>query len=124
MEPELVVEALDAQTNAQETQVLKKSIRFRQVPDRYGFLLERDVLPIDEEPTPYHEAIFDIDSDKWFEVMRSEMDAMHVNQVWTLVEPPEMVKPIRCKWVFKRKIDKDGKVQTYKARLVAKGYNQ
>ena len=56
--------------------------------------------------------------------MRSEMDVVHVNQVWALVEPPEQVKPIGCKWAFKRKTDMDGKVQTYMARLVAKGYNQ
>ena len=56
--------------------------------------------------------------------MRFEMDAMYVNQVCTLVDPLERVKLIGCKWVFKRKIDMDGKVQMYKARLVAKGYNQ
>ena len=34
------------------------------------------------------------------------------------------VKPIGCKWVFKKKTDMEGKVVTYKARLVAKGYRQ
>ncbi|KAK8557131.1 hypothetical protein V6N13_035235 [Hibiscus sabdariffa] len=56
--------------------------------------------------------------------MRSEMDSMSDNQVWTLVEPPEGVKPIGCKWVFKKKTDMDGNVQTYKGRLVAKGFRQ
>ncbi|KAK8980873.1 hypothetical protein V6N11_048003 [Hibiscus sabdariffa] len=56
--------------------------------------------------------------------MRSEMDSMSVNQVWTLVEPPEGIKPIGCKWVFKKKTDMDGNVQTYKGRLVAKGFQQ
>ncbi|KAK8569112.1 hypothetical protein V6N12_007644 [Hibiscus sabdariffa] len=56
--------------------------------------------------------------------MRSEMDSMSDNQVWTLVEPPEGIKPIGCKWVFKKKTDMDGNVQTYKGRLVAKGYRQ
>ena len=44
--------------------------------------------------------------------------------MWTLVDPPEGVKPIGCKLVFKRKRDADEKVQTYKAHLVAKGYHQ
>ena len=56
--------------------------------------------------------------------MKSEMESMSVNQVWTLVESPEGVKPIGCKWVFKKKTDIHGNVQTYKGRLVAKGFRQ
>ena len=56
--------------------------------------------------------------------MKSEMESIYANQVWTLVNPPEGVKPIGFKWVFKKKIDVDGNVQTYKARLVAKGLKQ
>ena len=52
------------------------------------------------------------------------MDSMYANQVWTLVDPPEGIVHIRCKWIFKRKIGADGKVETYKARLVAKGFRQ
>ena len=37
---------------------------------------------------------------------------------------PEGIKPIGCKWVYKRKRGADGKVETFKARLVAKGYMQ
>ena len=54
--------------------------------------------------------------------MKSEMDSMHDYQVWNLVDPPEGIKPIGCKWVFKKKIDVEGNVITYKAWLVAKGY--
>ncbi|PKI73152.1 hypothetical protein CRG98_006439 [Punica granatum] len=56
--------------------------------------------------------------------MRSEMESMYTNQVWTLVDPPEGVKPIGCKWVFKKKTDMDGNVITFKGRLVAKGFRQ
>ncbi|KAK8694820.1 hypothetical protein V6N13_072364 [Hibiscus sabdariffa] len=49
---------------------------------------------------------------------------MSENQVWTLVEPSEGIKPIGCKWVFKKKTDMDGNVQTYKGRLVAKGFRK
>ena len=72
-------------------------MRSRQVPKRYEFLLERDVLPINDEPTTYEEAISDIHSNKWLEAIRFEMDAMHVNQVWSLVDPLEKVKPIVSK---------------------------
>ncbi|CAL8988191.1 unnamed protein product, partial [Prunus brigantina] len=66
----------------------------------------------------------DIDSKKWQEAMKSEMDSMYANQVWTLVDPPQGIVPIGNKWIFKRKMGSDGKVETYKARLVAKGYKQ
>ena len=49
---------------------------------------------------------------------------MHQNQVWYLVDPPEGIVPIGCKWIFKKKIGVDGQVDTLKARLVAKGYPQ
>ena len=37
---------------------------------------------------------------------------------------PEGFRPIGCKWIYKRKKEADGKVETFKARLVAKGYTQ
>ena len=37
---------------------------------------------------------------------------------------PNDIKPIRCKWFYKRKRGIDGKVETFKARLMAKGYTQ
>ncbi|PKI50107.1 hypothetical protein CRG98_029503 [Punica granatum] len=49
------------------------------------------------------------DSEKWLEAMRSEMESMYTNQVWTLVDPPEGVKSIGCKWVFKKKTDMEVK---------------
>ena len=35
-----------------------------------------------------------------------------------------MVKPIGCKWVYKRKRRADEKVKNFKVKLVAKGYSQ
>ena len=56
--------------------------------------------------------------------MNHEMESMYSNSVWSLVEAPEGVKPIGCKWIYKRKRESDGKVETFKAKLVAKGYTQ
>ncbi|KAK8565437.1 hypothetical protein V6N12_058999 [Hibiscus sabdariffa] len=94
-----------------------RSTRERHEPERYGFLVTThgDVILVDQdEPKTYQEAVSSPDSEKWLEAMRSEMDSMSENQVWTLVEPPQGVKPIGCKWVFKKKTDMDGNVQTYK----------
>ena len=64
----------------------------------------------------------DVDKDEWLKAMNSEMDSMHSNSVWKLEDLPEGVKPIGCKWIYKRQRGVDGKVETFKARLVAKGY--
>ena len=44
------------------------------------------------------------------------------NGVWDLVELPEGVKPIGCKWIFKTKQDSKGNIIRYKACLVTKGF--
>ena len=76
---------------------------------RYGFVIENNEAQIiqNDEPLTYTEAIQSIDSDKWQEAMESEIDSMYVNQVWSLVDAPEGVNPIGCKWVYKKKIGED-----------------
>ncbi|KAL0427810.1 UNVERIFIED_CONTAM: Secreted RxLR effector protein [Sesamum latifolium] len=66
----------------------------------------------------------DINSDKWLEAMKSEMDSMGSNQVWTLVDPPKGVRPVGCKWVYKRRLGAEREATAFKARLVAKEYTQ
>ena len=84
-----------------------------------------DVLLLDnDEPKTYKEAVMGSDSKKWLEAMRSELKSMADNHVWNLIEPLDEVRPIECKWDFKKKIDVDGNVHIYKARLVAKGFRQ
>ncbi|KAL0439742.1 UNVERIFIED_CONTAM: Retrovirus-related Pol polyprotein from transposon TNT 1-94 [Sesamum latifolium] len=102
--------------------VLRRSSRVSQQPERYGFLGLTGQL--DNDTKTYGEAMSDIDSEKWIEAMKFEMDSMSSNKVWTLVDPPKGVKPVGCKWVYKRKFGADGEVTTFKARLVAKGYTQ
>ena len=77
-----------------------------------------------DEPLTYQDVVNSPDSKRWLEVKKSKMESMYENKVWTLVDPFEGVKPIECKWVFKKKTDMDGKVHTYKARLVVKGFKQ
>ena len=86
-------------------------------PKRYGFIIENNEAQViqNDEPLTYTEAIQSSDSDKWQEAMESEIDSMYVNQVWSLVDAPEGVNPIGCKWVYKKKIGADGQVETYKA---------
>ncbi|KAG8497104.1 hypothetical protein CXB51_008305 [Gossypium anomalum] len=127
IEQQQIPQQIKEQVTAIETQPPCRSLRECHAPERYGFLITThgDILLIDQdEPSTYQEAVASPDSEKWLEAMRSEIDSMYENQVWTLVDPPEGVKPIGCKWVFKKKTDIDGNVQTYKGRLVAKGFHQ
>ena len=111
------------QVSNTQVSTLRRSDRVSHPPERYvGHIRGEDVEDID--PQTYEEAIMSIDSGKWKEAMNSEMDSMYSNKVWNLVDAPEGIVPIGCKWIFKKKIGVDGKVETYKARLVAKGYRQ
>lgn len=77
------------------------------------------------EPSTYSEAVTSVDSNKWMTAMHDEMESLEKNGTWELVKLPSEKKPIRCKWIFKKK---EGVTLTeevrYKARLVAKGYSQ
>ena len=88
-------------------------------------LTETQVVILDdgvEDPLSYKQAMNDVDKDQWVKAMDLEMKSMYFNSVWELVDLPEGVKPIGCKWIYNRKRDLAGKLQTSKARLVAKGY--
>ncbi|TYK25899.1 gag/pol protein [Cucumis melo var. makuwa] len=50
----------------------------------------------------------DVDRDQWIKAMELEIESMFFNSVWTLVDQPNNVKPIGCKWIYKRKRDQAG----------------
>ena len=106
---------------------LRRSGRTSRKPSRYLLLGESyQAITIDseEDPVNYKEAPEDVDAQEWLKAMDREMESMYSNSVWSLVEAPKGVKPIGCKWIYKRKRRPYGKVETFKARLVAKGYTQ
>ncbi|XP_070014731.1 nucleoporin nup211-like [Nicotiana sylvestris] len=60
----------------------------------------------------------------WVQAMQEELDQFSKNQVWKLIPKPDNVSVIGTKWVFRNKLNEDGKVIRNKARLVAQGYSQ
>ena len=62
----------------------------------------------------------------WQQTMNEELDALHKNHTWDMVDLPPGQSIIGCRWVYKIKIKTkaDGSVERYKARLVAKGFTQ
>jgi hypothetical protein len=81
------------------------------------------VYLVDDTPSTTEEAYSSTDVDSWKEAIRSEMDSIMSNATWEIVERPYGCKPIRSKWVFKKKLSPDGTIERYKARLVIKGYS-
>ncbi|RVW23482.1 Retrovirus-related Pol polyprotein from transposon TNT 1-94 [Vitis vinifera] len=73
------------------------------------------------DPTTFEEVV---QSSKWRATMDLEIEAIEKNGTWELTDLPEGVKKIGVKWVFKTKLNENGKVDKCKARLVAKGYAQ
>ena len=54
--------------------------------------------------------------------MEEEMQSLHKNQIWELVELPKGKRAIWCKWVYKKKESvSENEGQKFKARLVEKG---
>ncbi|XP_019099760.1 PREDICTED: uncharacterized protein LOC109132543 [Camelina sativa] len=56
--------------------------------------------------------------------MRKEIDALELNETWTLERLPPGVKALGSKWVYRLKFNSDGTLERYKARLVAFGNHQ
>ena len=54
-----------------------------------------------DELTTSKEAVMGPDSVK-MAIRHKIRDSIHIrNQVWNLVLPPEGMKPIKCKWIYK-----------------------
>jgi hypothetical protein len=106
---------------------LRRSDRERRLPERYSpsnFRSNFALSITDEDPRTIREAVDSEDGNLWKRAMEEEMASLDKNEAWDLVEFPTGRKPTGSKWVFKTKMNMEGKVEKYKARLVAKGYSQ
>ena len=74
-------------------------------------------------PTTYNDALKSNKATKCQNAMRDEMTALHDNDMFELVTPPEGRQIVGGKWVFAVKTGPEGE-ETHKARYVAKGYSQ
>jgi len=72
----------------------------------------------------FKEAMQFKDAILWKEAINDEMSSLNQNHTWELVDVPSGVKPISCKWIFKKKLRSDGTIEKYKERLVANGFSQ
>lgn len=63
---------------------------------------------LEYDPSTYNKVVNDVDAVPWVESMKSELESIYSNNVWSFVKAPNKIKPIGCKWVYKRKIMMDG----------------
>nr|GEX05167.1 retrovirus-related Pol polyprotein from transposon TNT 1-94 [Tanacetum cinerariifolium] len=68
------------------------------------------------EPKNVNEALKD---ESWVVSMQEELNQFIANDIWELVPLPLSQSVIGTKWVFRKKLDKNGIVSRNKARLVA-----
>ena len=67
----------------------------------------------------YAKALKSKDVDEWQKACQYEIDALHKNDTWELVNLPTGHKTVKSKWVFKLKAD-----GCFCTQLVAKGFMQ
>ena len=66
----------------------------------------------------------DTHSRKWLSAMQDEMDSLHENHTYELVELLKGKRALRNNWVYKLKPGDGGNPPRYKARIVVKGFQQ
>ena len=94
------------------------------IPSDYIVYLQENHIGAEKDPKTFSQALSCKESDLWYNAMKDELDSMKSNEVWDLVELPQGVKAISCKWVYKTKRDSLGNNERYKVRLIAKGFTQ
>ena len=73
------------------------------------------------EPKSYKEASMD---EFWVNAMKEELSQIEKNKTWELVSRPNDKNVIGAEWVFRNKLDENGKISRNMARLVCKCYAQ
>ena len=81
----------------------------------------RSLLAIDGSDLNYTTASRGADKLKWMKAMDEEIESITEQKVFMEVKCPPNVKPIRTRWHYRIKLDKDNNPIKYKARLVVRG---
>lgn len=75
-------------------------------------------------PKTHVQAMRSPQAKEWIAAIKKEYESLLSNKTWEVVDRPEGVPLVGCRWVFDLKFDTDGSIKRYKARLVAQGYSQ
>jgi hypothetical protein len=97
---------------------LRRSDRERRLLERYSpfdFCSNFALSNTDDDPRTVREEVDSEDGNLWKRAMEEEMASLDKNEAWDLVELPTGRNPTGIKWVFKKKLNAEGKVEKYKA---------
>ena len=95
--------------------ILQCSTRKRKMPDYYGNRVT--VADTSADPKSWKEAMASTDKEKWVVAMEKEMESLHANEVWNLVELPKdrkavgRIKHIAIKYHFIKEQVSSGKLE-------------
>ena len=93
---------------------MRRLVRERRQPERYSrfsFCSNFSLTITDNDPRTFREAVDSEDGKIYKEAMVDEMASLHKNEAWDLVEFLAGRNPIGRKWVFKKKMNVEGKVE-------------
>ena len=80
------------------------------------------------EPTTLKQALNSPEKEAWLKAVHNELRQLIQMGTFKAIDRTKIQKsnriPLTIKWVFKRKIDKNGNISKYKARLVVRGFEQ
>ncbi|KAA3484309.1 Retrovirus-related Pol polyprotein from transposon TNT 1-94 [Gossypium australe] len=126
--PSLILEkAVERTINDQQHRRIRLSGRVFKKLDLFiydGSIYNTEANHEGDDPLTYDEVMQDVDCKLWKQTMDAETDSMKSNTVCELVDFSVGIKPIECKWIYKKKRNAKVKVETHKARIVGKGYIQ
>lgn len=76
------------------------------------------------DPQSYAEAMRAPDAKAWTGAKKTENASLEKNKTYRIVKLPRGARAIISRYVWKRKMDRYGRIKVYKARLVARGFQQ
>jgi hypothetical protein len=96
------------------TPTLRRSVRERRKPERHtpsDFYSNFSLFITEDDPRTVREEVDSEDGKLWKSFMVEEMAALDKNEAWDLVEFPTRRNPISKNWMFKKKLNEQGKVE-------------
>jgi hypothetical protein len=88
--------------------IVRKTEQVRKPFERYislDFPSTFVLNPTGEEPNSVREEVYSIEGILWKDSMVEEMESLHKNEMWDLVQLPSGRNPIDSKWVFKKNMN-------------------